>query len=189
MGPEKWQRSSPIARSSLAVPPSREGPRINKMINVPQVLVIGIDGEKKGVLDTDTALAMAEEEGLDLVEVSPNVSPPVCKILDYGKLKYQEQKKASEARKRQKVIDVKEIKMRPNIDTHDYEVKMRSVSKFLGEGDKVKVTMRFRGREMAHQNLGMEVLHKVRDELEEVAKVEAMPKMEGRQMTMVLAPR
>jgi translation initiation factor IF-3 len=159
------------------------------MITVPKVLVIGADGEKLGVVDTDSALAMAEEAGLDLVEVSPNTSPPVCKILDYGKLKYQEQKKASEARKRQKTVDVKEIKMRPNIDTHDYDVKMRSVNKFLGEGDKVKVTMRFRGREMAHQNLGMELLHKVRDDTNEIAKVEAMPKLEGRQMIMVLAPR
>ncbi|GIR46288.1 MAG: hypothetical protein CM15mP55_2640 [Hyphomicrobiales bacterium] len=134
-------------------------------------------------------LAMAEEEGLDLVEVSPNVSPPVCKILDYGKLKYQEQKKASEARKRQKTVDVKEIKMRPNIDKHDYDVKMRSVTKFIGEGDKVKVTMRFRGREMAHQELGMQVLTRVREEVDEIAKVEASPKLEGRQMMMVLAPR
>jgi translation initiation factor IF-3 len=141
------------------------------------------------VVDTDSALAMAEEEGLDLVEVSPNVSPPVCKILDYGKLKYQEQKKASEARKRQKTVDVKEIKMRPNIDKHDYDVKMRSVTKFIGEGDKVKVTMRFRGREMAHQELGMQVLTRVREEVDEIAKVEASPKLEGRQMMMVLAPR
>ena len=142
-----------------------------------------------GVVDTDTALAMAEESGLDLVEVSPNGKPPVCKILDYGKLKYQEQKKASEARKRQKTVDVKEIKMRPNIDTHDYEVKMRNVVKFLEGGDKVKVTMRFRGREMAHQELGMDVLNRVRDDVNELSKVEAMPKMEGRQMIMVLAPK
>jgi translation initiation factor IF-3 len=153
------------------------------------VLVIGAEGEKMGVLDTDTALAMAEESGLDLVEVSPNGKPPVCKILDYGKLKYQEQKKASEARKRQKTVDVKEIKMRPNIDTHDYEVKMRNVVKFLEGGDKVKVTMRFRGREMAHQELGMDVLNRVRDDVNELSKVEAMPKMEGRQMIMVLAPK
>lgn len=159
------------------------------MITVPKVLVIGADGEKLGVVDTDSALAMAEEEGLDLVEVSPHVSPPVCKILDYGKLKYQEQKKASEARKRQKTVYVKEIKMRPNIDKHDYDVKMRSVTKFIGEGDKVKVTMRFRGREMAHQELGMQVLTRVRDEVDEIAKVEASPKLEGRQMMMVLAPR
>ncbi len=142
-----------------------------------------------GTVDTDSALAMAEEEGLDLVEVSPNADPPVCKILDYGKLKYQEQKKASEARKRQKTVDVKEIKMRPNIDTHDYDVKMRNVVKFLESGDKVKVTMRFRGREMAHQELGMDVLNRVRDDVEALSKVEAMPKMEGRQMIMVLAPR
>jgi len=142
-----------------------------------------------GEVDTDSALAMAEEEGLDLVEVSPNADPPVCKILDYGKLKYQEQKKASEARKRQKTVDVKEIKMRPNIDTHDYDVKMRNVVKFLEAGDKVKVTMRFRGREMAHQELGMDVLNRVRDDVEELSKVEAMPKMEGRQMIMVLAPK
>ena len=142
-----------------------------------------------GTVDTDSALAMAEEEGLDPVEVSPNADPPVCKILDYGKLKYQEQKKASEARKRQKTVDVKEIKMRPNIDTHDYDVKMRNVVKFLESGDKVKVTMRFRGREMAHQELGMDVLNRVRDDVETLSKVEAMPKMEGRQMIMVLAPR
>ena len=143
-----------------------------------------------GTVDTDSALAMAEEEGLDLVEVSPNADPPVCKILDYGKLKYQEQKKASEARKRQKTVDVKEIKMRPNIDTHDYDVKMRNVVKFLEGGDKVKVTMRFRGREMAHQELGMDVLNRVRDDVEALSKVEAMPKMEGRQMIMVLlAPK
>ncbi len=142
-----------------------------------------------GTVDTDSALAMAEEEGLDLVEVSPNADPPVCKILDYGKLKYQEQKKASEARKRQKTVDVKEIKMRPNIDTHDYDVKMRNVVKFLEGGDKVKVTMRFRGREMAHQELGMDVLNRVRDDVEELSKVEAVPKMEGRQMIMVLAPK
>jgi translation initiation factor IF-3 len=159
------------------------------MITSPKVLLIGAAGEKMGTVDTDSALAMAEEEGLDLVEVSPNADPPVCKILDYGKLKYQEQKKASEARKRQKTVDVKEIKMRPNIDTHDYDVKMRNVVKFLEGGYKVKVTMRFRGREMAHQELGMDVLNRVRDDVEELSKVEAMPKMEGRQMIMVLAPR
>ena len=187
--PNNYRRNEPIVRRPLAAQPSREGPRINGMITVPKVLVIGADGEKLGVVDTDSALAMAEEEGLDLVEVSPNVSPPVCKILDYGKLKYQEQKKASEARKRQKTVDVKEIKMRPNIDKHDYDVKMRSVTKFIGEGDKVKVTMRFRGREMAHQELGMQVLTRVREEVDEIAKVEASPKLEGRQMMMVLAPR
>ncbi len=142
-----------------------------------------------GTVDTDSALAMAEEAGLDLVEVSPNASPPVCKILDYGKLKYQEQKKASEARKNQKTVEVKEIKMRPNIDTHDYDVKMRNVVKFLTAGDKVKVTMRFRGREMAHQSLGMDVLNRVKADTEEMAKVEAHPKMEGRQMIMVIGPK
>lgn len=131
---------------------------------------------------------MAEESGLDLVEVSPNADPPVCKILDFGKYKYQSQKKAAEARKKQKTVEVKEIKMRPNIDTHDYEVKMRSMMRFFEEGDKVKVTLRFRGREMAHQELGMDLLKKVRSETEEFAKVESEPRLEGRQMVMVLAP-
>jgi len=159
------------------------------MIPHPEVMVIDAAGEKRGVLSLEDALSVAEESGLDLVEVSPNTSPPVCKIIDYGKLKYQNQKKASEARKKQKTVDIKEIKMRPNIDTHDYDVKMRSVNKFLNAGDKVKVTMRFRGREMMHHELGMEVLNRVRDDFEEEAKVEAAPKMEGRQMVMVLAPR
>lgn len=132
---------------------------------------------------------MAEDVGLDLVEVSPNADPPVCKILDYGKLKYETQKKKAEARKKQRTIDVKEIKMRPGIDHHDYDVKMRSINRFLGDGDKVKVTLRFRGREMVHQNLGMKVLERVRTDLEEIAKVEQFPKMEGRQMTMVMAPK
>lgn len=131
----------------------------------------------------------AENAGLDLVEIAPEAKPPVCKILDYGKFKYEAQKKANEARKRQKVIEVKEIKMRPNIDHHDYDVKMRAMNKFLGEGDKVKVTLRFRGREMVHQDLGLKVLERVRDDLEGVSKVEQFPKMEGRQMTMVIAPR
>jgi translation initiation factor IF-3 len=134
-------------------------------------------------------MAMAEEAGLDLVEVAPNSDPPVCKLLDYGKFKYEAQKKANAARKKQKVIEVKEIKMRPGIDDHDYDVKMRSIVRFIEEGDKVKVTLRFRGREMAHQNLGMKVLEKVRDQVEELAKVEQFPKMEGRLMTMVIAPR
>ena len=132
---------------------------------------------------------MAEDVGLDLVEVSPNADPPVCKILDYGKLKYETQKKKAEARKKQRTIEVKEIKMRPGIDSHDYDVKMRAINRFLGDGDKVKVTLRFRGREMVHQNLGMRVLDRVRNDLEEIAKVEQFPKMEGRQMTMVMAPK
>jgi translation initiation factor IF-3 len=142
-----------------------------------------------GVVSLRDALAAAEEAGLDLVEVSPNAEPPVCKILDYGKYKYEAQKKANEARKKQKIIEVKEIKMRPNIDDNDYDVKMRSARRFLDEGDKVKVTMRFRGREMAHQDLGMNVLVKVRDDLQDLAKVEQMPRLEGRQMIMVLAPK
>lgn len=135
------------------------------------------------------ALIAAEDAGLDLVEIAPQAEPPVCKVLDYGKFKFEAQKKAAEARKKQKVIEVKEIKLRPNIDDNDYEVKMRSARRFIEEGDKVKVTMRFRGREMAHQDLGMNVLIRVRDELDEIAKVEQMPKLEGRQMVMVLAPR
>ena len=147
------------------------------------------EGEQLGVLDTFDAIRKAEDFGLDLVEVQPNADPPVCKILDYGKFKYEAQKRANEARKKQTIIEVKEIKLRPNIDEHDYQVKMRNVQKFLSAGDKVKVTLRFRGREMAHQELGANVLTRVRDETDEFAKVEAMPKMEGRQMIMVLAPK
>ncbi|CAO3353566.1 translation initiation factor IF-3 [Azospirillum lipoferum] len=142
-----------------------------------------------GVVSLRDALLAAEDAGLDLVEIAPQAEPPVCKILDYGKFKYEAQKKANEARKKQKIIEVKEIKLRPNIDDNDYDVKMRSARRFLEEGDKVKVTLRFRGREMAHQDLGMNVLVRVRDELEALAKVEQMPKLEGRQMVMVLAPR
>lgn len=142
-----------------------------------------------GVVTKSEALAMAANVGLDLVEVAAAADPPVCKILDFGKFKYEEQKKKNEARKKQKVIEVKEIKLRPGIDDHDYDVKMRSMLKFVEEGDKVKVTMRFRGRELAHQDLGMNVLMRVKDDMEEVAKVEQFPRMEGRQMTMVLSPR
>ncbi len=156
---------------------------------MPEVRLIGAEGENVGVIGTPAAIEMAEDVGLDLVEVSPNADPPVCKILDYGKLKYETQKKKAEARKKQRTIDVKEIKMRPGIDHHDYDVKMRSINRFLGDGDKVKVTLRFRGREMVHQNLGMKVLERVRADLEEIAKVEQFPKMEGRQMTMVMAPK
>ena len=153
------------------------------------MLCIDPEGEQLGVLDTFDAIRQAEDFGLDLVEVQPNADPPVCKILDYGKFKYEAQKRANEARKKQKIIEVKEIKLRPNIDEHDYQVKMRNVQKFLNAGDKVKVTLRFRGREMAHQELGANVLTRVREETDEFAKVEAMPKMEGRQMIMVLAPK
>lgn len=142
-----------------------------------------------GIVPTDQALRMAEEAGLDLVEISPNAEPPVCKILDLGKLKYANQKKAAEARKKQKIVEVKEIKMRPNIDTHDYEVKMKAMGRFFDEGDKVKVTLKFRGREMAHQELGMKLLQQVKADTTEIAKVEAEPKLEGRQMMMVLAPK
>lgn len=142
-----------------------------------------------GVLSAEEGLQMAIDAGLDLVEVSPNADPPVCKILDYGKFKYEQQKKRNEARKKQKIIEVKEIKMRPGIDEHDYQVKMRSMRRFLGDGDKVKVTIRFRGREMAHQELGMKVLDRVCDDLDELIKVEMVPQMEGRLMTMVLAPK
>jgi translation initiation factor IF-3 len=169
--------------------PSRDGPRVNNQINVSSVRVVDENGEMLGVLPIREALNRAVEAGLDLVEISPNAEPPVCKILDFGKYKYEIQKKKNEARKKQKVIEVKEIKLRPNIDEHDYEVKMRSVHRFLDEGDKVKVTMRFRGREMVHQEIGLKVLERVRDELEERAKVEQMPKLEGRQMIMVLAPK
>ena len=147
------------------------------------------EGENRGVVPIGEARQLADDIGLDLVEVSPNADPPVCKLMDYGKFKYESQKKANESRKKQKTIDIKEIKMRPNIDRHDYDVKKRSMVRFLEEGDKVKVTMRFRGREMAHQERGLLVLDRVRDELEELAKVEQWPKMEGRQMIMVIAPR
>ena len=169
--------------------PSREGPRVNEMIDEPIVVLIDQDGENHGELSVEDALEIAAEAGLDLVEVSPNMKPPVCKVLDYGKYKYQAQKKANEARKKQKTIEIKEIKMRPNIDTHDYDVKMKAIRRFFENGDKVKVTLRFRGREMAHQELGVRLLNKVKDETEEMAKVESHPKLEGRQMVMVLAPR
>ena len=147
------------------------------------------DGELVGVVSKEEGLEIALDAGLDLVEISPNADPPVCKVLDYGKYKYEAQKKANEARKKQKVIEVKEIKMRPGIDEHDYQVKMRSVQRFIGDGDKVKMTIRFRGREMAHQELGKKVLDRVRDDVDEVAKVEQFPKSEGRLMTMVIAPK
>ena len=169
--------------------PSREGPRVNRDIAVAQVRLIDEQGENLGVVSKDEAIERAEDAGMDLVEISPGADPPVCKILDYGRFKYQDQKKKNEARKKQKTIDIKEIKMRPNIDHHDYDVKMRSINRFIADGDKVKVTMRFRGREMVHQELGLKVLDRVRDQLDEVAKVEQFPKMEGRQMIMIVAPK
>ena len=167
----------------------KQGPRVNTDILNDEVRCISPEGEQLGVMKTADAIAQADAQGLDLVEVSPNTDPPVCKILDYGKFKYEAQKKKNEAKKKQKIIEVKEIKLRPNIDEHDYQVKMRNVQKFLYEGDKVKVTMRFRGREMAHQELGVNVLNRVRDDTEDVAKIEAFPKLEGRQMIMVIAPK
>lgn len=150
--------------------------------------MIDHEGANRGVVPTEEAMDIAMDAGLDLVEIQPNANPPVCKILDYGRYKYQAQKKAAEARKKQKTVEIKEIKMRPNIDTHDYEVKMKNMLRFFNDGDKVKVTLRFRGREMAHQDLGMKLLNKVREETSEIAKVESSPKLEGRQMVMVLAP-
>ncbi len=170
-------------------PPSREGPRVNEEIRVPQVRLIDENGEMLGVLSIRDALYKAFQAGLDLLEISPNAVPPVCKITDYGKFKYEQQKKANEARKKQKVVEIKEIKVRPNIDDHDYDVKMRQAKGFIGEGDKVKVTLRFRGREMAHQELGVKLLERIRTELIELVKVEQMPRLENRQMIMVLAPK
>jgi len=171
--------------------PEREssGPKINDAIRAREVRLIDENGQNIGVVSKFDALARAEEAGLDLVEVSPDAEPPVCKILDFGKFKYQEQKKAAEARKHQKIVEIKEIKMRPGIDDHDYDVKMRAIRRFFEEGDKVKVTLRFRGREMAHQHLGMDVLVRVKNDVEPIAKVESEPRFEGRQMVMVLAPK
>jgi translation initiation factor IF-3 len=169
--------------------PAKDGPRVNEEIYARRILLIGADGHKYGDIGTEEARALAEEQGFDLVEVSPEASPPVVKMMDYGKFKYEQQKKAAEARKKQKVIEIKEIKMRPTIDDHDYDVKMRSMRRFFDEGDKVKVTLRFRGREMAHMNLGSELLGRIQKDVEPIAKVEQYPKTEGRQMMMVLAPR
>ena len=162
---------------------------MNNEIDAPQVRVVNADGDMVGVISVEEGVELAYDVGLDLVEVSPNADPPVCKILDYGKYKYAEQKKANEARKKQKTIDIKEIKMRPGIDEHDYQVKMRSVRRFLDCGDKVKMTIRFRGREMAHLDLGVKVLDRVREEIDELGKVEQFPRTEGRLMTMVIAPK
>lgn len=169
--------------------PSREGPRVNEEISATQIRLVDENGEMIGVVSLKEGLVRAAEAGLDLVEVAATADPPVCKILDFGKFKYEEQKKRNEARKKQKIIEIKEIKLRPTIDDNDYNVKMRAITRFLEEGDKVKVTLRFRGRELAHQDLGMNVLLRVRDDLEPLAKIEQMPKMEGRQMIMVMAPK
>jgi translation initiation factor IF-3 len=180
----------PIRRPMRAAP-EREpaGPRMNEDIRVREVRLIDENGDNVGVVPIADALARATAAGLDLVEISPDANPPVTKVLDYGKYKYQEQKKAAEARKRQKIVEIKEIKMRPSIDDHDYDVKMRSMKRFFDDGDKVKVTLRFRGRELSHQELGWQVLQRVKADTEPHAKVESEPRMEGRQMVMVLAPR
>ena len=181
---------APIRRPMRTpAPVQKDGPRINDEIRVREVHLIDKDGANLGNVTVAEALAKAQEAGLDLVEISPNATPPVVKILDFGKYKYQEQKKQAEARKKQKIVEVKEIKFRPMIDDHDYQVKMRSMERFFEEGDKVKVTLRFRGREMAHQELGTRLLNRVKDDTTKLAKVESEPRVEGRQMVMVLAPR
>ncbi len=183
------KRNDPIARRPHNAPPQRDtGPRVNDRIRAPEIRLIGAEGENVGVVSPARAMDLADEAGLDLVEISPNANPPVCKIMDYGKYKYEQQKRESEARKKQKTIEVKEVKFRPNTDTHDYDVKMRNVFKFLEAGDKVKVTLRFRGREMAHQNLGRDLLERVAEDVKDIGKVENMPKMEGRQMVMMIGP-
>ena len=178
-----------IVRRPTKLTPDRGGPRINEGIETPNIQLIDAAGHNVGVVAVTEGLARAAEAGLDLVEIAPNSEPPVCKILDYGKYKYQAQKKAAEARKKQRTVEIKEIKMRPNIDTHDYDVKMRSIRRFFEEGDKVKVTLRFRGREMAHQELGAQLLDRVKQDTSTIAKVESEPRLVGRQMVMVLAPR
>jgi translation initiation factor IF-3 len=170
-------------------PPVKSGPRYNNLIQSDKVRVIDENGENLGVMYTREAIEQAAEVGLDLVEVSPNADPPVCKFLDVGKFRYEAQKKANLARKTQKTQEIKEIKMRPNIDDHDYETKMKAMHKFIGEGDKVKVTLRFRGRELSHQQLGMNLLRRVQEDTAEIAKIEAYPRMEGRQMLMVISPK
>src|SRR5215216_3336598 len=171
------------------MPTPKDGPRINEDIRVREVQLIDQTGHNHGPTEIQTALAMAQEAGLDLVEIAPNSNPPVCKLLDYGKYKYQAQKKAAEARKKQKTVEIKEIKVRPMIDDHDYDVKMRAMQRFFEEGDKVKITLRYRGREMAHQEIGTKLLDKVKADVAEFAKVEQDARFEGRQVVMVLAPR
>ena len=173
----------------MQAPPTRDGPRVNEEIRVPQVRLIDQEGEMMGVMGARDAMLRAYAVGLDLVEISPNADPPVCKILDYGKFKYEQQKKKNEAKKKQKVVEIKEIKVRPNIDENDYQVKMRAMKSFIDEGDKVKVTLRFRGREMAHQDIGIRVLERIRAEMDVTTKVEQMPRLENRQMVMVLSPK
>ena len=185
-------RLNPLKITVLAVnfrAKKNTGPRTNEQITASEVRVISSTGKQLGIISIREALNHAEDEGFDLVEVSPAANPPVCKIIDYGKLKYREQKSKKEAKKKQKTIEVKEIKMRPGIDTHDYNVKVKALSKFIGGGNKVKVSMRFRGREMEHQNLGFDLLKKLTEEVVEYAKVEVPPKSEGKQIMMILVPQ
>ncbi len=185
-----YKRRNAIRRPHRsALPREPAGPRTNDAIRAREVRLIDENGENAGVVDTNIALERAINANLDLVEISPDAEPPVCKIMDYGKFKFEQQKKAAEARKKQKTVEIKEIKMRPAIDDHDYNVKVRAIKRFFEGGDKVKVTLRFRGREMAHQELGRQVLERVKAEVEKIAKVESEPRLEGRQMVMVLAPR
>ncbi|MCC6006699.1 MAG: translation initiation factor IF-3 [Rhodobacteraceae bacterium] len=178
-----------MARRPHNAPPVRDtGPRVNERIRCPQIRLIDAEGQNVGVVTPERGLAMAEEAGLDLVEISPNADPPVCKIMDFGRFKYETQKREAEARKKQKIIEVKEVKFRPNTDTHDYDVKLRNVVRFLEGGDKVKVTLRFRGREMAHQDLGRDLLERVASDVEAIGKVESFPRLEGRQMVMMIGP-
>jgi translation initiation factor IF-3 len=180
----------PIRRPNRAPPAAtKDGPRTNDEIRNAQIQLIDQNGINHGTVETVVAVKLAIEAGMDLVEISPNNNPPVCKIMDYGKFKYSAQKKAAEARKKQKVVEIKEIKLRPMIDDHDYDVKMRSIQRFFEEGDKVKVTLRFRGREMAHQELGYKLLDRVKGDTAKIAKIEQEPRFEGRQVVMVLAPR
>lgn len=179
----------PATTTENNAPVRDSGPRVNEKIYAPSIRVIGADGEMIGVMTVREAIGLAEQAGLDLVEISPNAEPPVCKILDYGKYKYEEQKRRNEARKKQKVIEIKEIKMRPTIDDHDYDTKMKAIHKFLAEGDKVKITLRFRGREMANQALGMKLMDRVQADTAAHAKLEQSAKFEGRQMIMVIAPK
>ena len=179
-----------IARRPHNAPPQREtGPRVNDRVRAPEIRLIGAEGENIGLITPEKAMLLAEQAGLDLVEISPNAEPPVCKIMDFGKYKYETQKREAEARKKQHIIEIKEIKFRPGTDIHDYQVKMRSVVKFLEGGDKVKITLRFRGREMAHQQLGLDLLNRVADDVAEIGKIENMPRLEGRQMVMMIGPK
>jgi len=187
----RLEENKAIRRPTRAAPiPVKEGPRANRDIRgVREVQLIDDTGTNQGIVSFSDAIDLAEQAGLDLVEIVPNATPPVCKILDYGRFRFLEQKKAAEARKKQKVVEIKEIKLRPGIDDHDYETKMKAVRRFFDEGDKVKITLRFRGREMAHQELGMKLLDRVKLEMADISKIESEPLLEGRQMTMVMAPR